>query len=361
MCGVTRRSLLAGGLAVPLALSIGGGSAWGAPSVAGASLRRRVEARRAFFGATNVDATGRVRPDRVILSWFGCTSFAMAIGGRVVLLDAWVPRGPYSDRVPTSVGQVADLAPSHVFIGHGHYDHAADAAPIAVSSGAVVVGTPEHCEQARGQAGEASIRTRPFDLPSTGDETELLLGRDIRITAMRHLHSAAKAPSGDEQPLVLPPDLTPIVENPPRVEDGVDTLAHQADQEGGSLLYRFDIGRFSLTWNDTAGPIATDAPQVVEALAGRSRSTVQIAAVQGFGQYTNGLRDPMDYVEAVRPRFLVPSHHDNWTPPVSTGAAGYEEPLRAELHEMPRRTRPELRFIRDTRDYLNPQRLTFDL
>ena len=76
------------------------GSAGGAPAQDADPVPRlrgraaTVTARRRVFGAANVDArTGAVRRDRVILSWFGVTNFAMAIRGHVVLLDAWVARG----------------------------------------------------------------------------------------------------------------------------------------------------------------------------------------------------------------------------------------------------------------------------
>ncbi|MDN4176082.1 MBL fold metallo-hydrolase, partial [Nocardioides sp. SOB77] len=69
-------------------------------------------------------------------------------------------------------------------------------------------------------------------------------------------------------------------------------------------------GGFSLTWNDTAGPLRDDPSRVLDRLARRPRADVHVGAVQGFGQYTNGLRDPRDYAEAVRSRVFVPSHHD---------------------------------------------------
>ncbi|HVL91414.1 MAG TPA: MBL fold metallo-hydrolase, partial [Actinomycetota bacterium] len=116
-----------------------------------------VAARRAVFGAANVADDGRVRGDRVILSWFGVTNFAAAIGGHVVLLDAWVPRGEYSGYVPASPETLAAIKPEYIFAGHSHFDHLADAAEIAVASGAKLVGTPEHCDQVRRQAGMAPV------------------------------------------------------------------------------------------------------------------------------------------------------------------------------------------------------------
>jgi L-ascorbate metabolism protein UlaG (beta-lactamase superfamily) len=86
---------------------------------------------------------------RVILSWIGVSSFAMAIDGRVVLLEAWVPRGRTSGYVPTSPAEVARLRPRAIFIGHAHFDPAADATPIALATGARLVGTGQHCADLR--------------------------------------------------------------------------------------------------------------------------------------------------------------------------------------------------------------------
>src|SRR5256885_731448 len=52
-----------------------------------------IAARRHYFGRDNVDTTGEVRHDRVILSWMGVSSFAASFNGRIVLLDGWIPRG----------------------------------------------------------------------------------------------------------------------------------------------------------------------------------------------------------------------------------------------------------------------------
>ena len=52
----------------------------------------------------------------------------MAMRGQVFLLDAWVPRGTHSGYVATSPAELAALKPRATFIGHGHFDHAADAA-----------------------------------------------------------------------------------------------------------------------------------------------------------------------------------------------------------------------------------------
>ncbi|MDP9181510.1 MAG: MBL fold metallo-hydrolase, partial [Actinomycetota bacterium] len=114
---------------------------------------RAIALREKLFGPANVDhRTGAVRRGVVILSWTSVMTYAAAIDGHVVLLDAWVARGEHSGYVPTSAAELAAIKPEFVIIGHSHFDHAADAAQIALESGAPIVGTPEHCDQIRSQA-----------------------------------------------------------------------------------------------------------------------------------------------------------------------------------------------------------------
>src|SRR3954454_9299796 len=96
-----------------------------------AVAKSTVAARQHFFGAENVDpATGAVRSDRVILSWFGVSSLALAMKGHVVLLDAYInnvnnatPTSPSDRYVDTSYEQLGDLHPEALFVGHDHGDH----------------------------------------------------------------------------------------------------------------------------------------------------------------------------------------------------------------------------------------------
>lgn len=339
-------------------------AAGGIVATSGASAdalsRATVSARRKHFGETNVDRDGRVRPDRLILSWFGVSNFAMALGGRVLLLDAWVPRGEYSGVVPTDPDELAALRPSHLFLGHAHWDHAADAATILTASGARLVGTPEQVAQVRQQAGRDIRATALGTAGAPLGQVDRMRVGPIRITSLQHLHSAVKMPEGEFPPLLPPPDLTPILTNFPSLEDAFHEISHLGDQEGGALLYQFRLGRFRMLWNDTCGPIREAAAAPVRTwLRDRRGVDVQVGAVQGFGQFTNGLRDPIDYLKALRPRVLVPTHHDNWAPPITSPGGTYETPLKEAIAALPRARQPELRMIRDPDDYVRPSRLTF--
>ncbi|MCK9247545.1 MAG: hypothetical protein M0P31_00985 [Solirubrobacteraceae bacterium] len=323
---------------------------------------RLLETRNRFFGRANVDQrTARPRADRIVLSWFGVTNFAMAIRGHVVLLDAWVPRGVYSGYVPTDAAELARLRPSHVYIGHGHWDHAMDAVPIARASGATLVGSAEHCAfLRREEPAPDCVAVSPADA-GPGSTRRAPGPAGVAVTAMRHVHSGPSLPSELREPFVPLPSPT-ILEHPTNVTDALELLSHLADPEGGTLLYRFEVGDHALTWNDSAGPLEGTAAgdAVVAALRAQGPADVQVGAIQGFNQFTNGLRDPMTYVRAIRPRVFVPTHHDDWQPGITTRAAAMRPVLeRALQRDVPAAIRPELRFIEDPRDYVRPDALTF--
>ena len=321
-----------------------------------------IDARARFFGRANVDRrSGAVRRDRVILSWFGVSSFAMAIDGHVVLLDAWVPRGQTSGYVPTTPAEVAQLRPRLIFIGHGHFDHAADATPIALATGARIVGTGEHCADMRaripGRRARCLAAIPTGAPPGTLRRVRVLPG--VEVTALEHVHSAQTPADGRNEPVPLVPSDN-ARRFPPRPQDAAALQRHLADEMGGAVLYRFRLRGFSLVWHDSVGPLVDRAPGVLRVLRRLGPVDVQAGAIQGFNQFSNGLRDPRTYVEALRPRIFVPNHHDDWFPPtLSMPADNYLPYLRRQLARLPAARRPALRFLRDRRDYVSPERLTF--
>ena len=338
----------------------------GDPVAAGATPAETIKARQRFFGAENVDArTGAVRRDRVIFSWFGVTNFALAIRGHVLLLDAWVPRGEHSGYVPTTPAELATLKPEAIILGHAHFDHAADAVPIAQASGATIVGTAEHCAAMRERAASAlpprCVEAIAAGAPP-GTSAGLDLVRGVELTALKHVHSGARAPDGDDGyhvPVTPPPAPDTVAQNPPTSEDLVHLLGHLPDDEGGTVLYRFRVGDLTLVWHDSAGPLADDAPEVLDKLRALGPVDVELGAIQGFNQLSNGMRDPRMYIEAIGATTFVPTHHDDWAPGVTTKGANYEAPFNDEFAKIPPERRPSVRFIKDPADYIRPAALTF--
>lgn len=328
---------------------------------------RTIALRQKFFGSANVDGrTGAVRTDAVILTWSSVMTYAASIRGRVVLFDGWVARGEHSGYVPTDAGELAGLKPEYVFIGHSHFDHAADAAQIVHESGATLVGTPEHCDQVRAQAksgyGDSTVSClaaapRAAAFGTTSRPKLAIPGVSVRTVTV--VHSGAQSPDpndrgGLHQPLLPPNDFSVIAQHPPTPEDVAFVGKHQTDKENGDLLYQFTVGDFTLAMHDTSGPNKEVAPKVYDALKRLPKTDVEVASVQGFGQITNGGRDFRLMVEALRPQELVPGHHDNWLPGLSTRGEEYRPYVVQELSRIPAGQRPVLHWVQDPDDYLQP-------
>ena len=111
-----------------------------------------IKARQKFFGIENVDERGNVKGDKVIFSWATNTTYVTSIMGRVVLLDSYInrpelPTAPIDvRRTPILPQDFIDVMPEAIFLGHGHGDHADNAAYVAKWTGATIYASPETCD-----------------------------------------------------------------------------------------------------------------------------------------------------------------------------------------------------------------------
>jgi len=111
-----------------------------------------VKARQKFFGIENVDERGRVKKDKVILSWATNTTYMVSLKGRVFMLDSYIsrpelqPAGIDTRYTPFLPKDAADARPEAIFLGHGHGDHADNAAYIAKWAGATIYASAETCQ-----------------------------------------------------------------------------------------------------------------------------------------------------------------------------------------------------------------------
>jgi L-ascorbate metabolism protein UlaG (beta-lactamase superfamily) len=111
-----------------------------------------IQARQKFFGVENVDSRGRVKKDKVIFSWATNTTYVASIMGRVMLLDSYInrpelPSTPLDKRrTPILPQDFVDARPEAIFLGHGHGDHADNAAYVAKWTNATIYASPETCD-----------------------------------------------------------------------------------------------------------------------------------------------------------------------------------------------------------------------
>jgi len=111
-----------------------------------------IRARQKFFGVENVDEKGRVDRDKVIFSWATNTTYVVSAAGRVLLLDSYInrpelPTAPLDKRrTPILPQDFVDVRPEAIFLGHGHGDHADNAAYVSKWTGAPIYASPETCD-----------------------------------------------------------------------------------------------------------------------------------------------------------------------------------------------------------------------
>ena len=163
-----------------------------------------IAARSKIFGIENVNQkTGEVDPSRVIFSWLTNASFAAAANGRVMLLDSYVTRLEIMPgRTPFVIQDLVDLMPEAILLGHGHFDHADNAAYIAQETGATIYASPETCDNMAIDANNNFVAgytlvptvtcislTDRGSLPGAQTVRIDQFEPDIRIEVFKHLHS----------------------------------------------------------------------------------------------------------------------------------------------------------------------------
>jgi len=322
-------------------------------------------ARQRILGINTLDA-GQVK-----LWWYGVSSFIMAAGGHLVLLDAWEVVGVHKDYVPITRDDLVALKPEAIFIGHGHFDHAADAGYIASRTGAALIAGNSVCEQARADAASnpdaMDFRCLKLGLDADNPAGSVFSTRiftdmaDVQI--IKHTHSAADPASltTGGMPLVYSPEILPFLTNlntdPSETVKFLQSLPNDGgvgQPEGGTWAYHFRVGNFSLLWNDSTGGMPDNDPvadAVRASLAGLPDCVdVQLGAIVGFGMVTSAYRDALAYVAAAQPKLFIPNHHDAWFPGIGGGASAYETQWTQALMSLPKPPRQD--FLRDPEDYL---------
>jgi hypothetical protein len=373
-----------------------------------------IKARQKVFNVENVDAaTGNVKKDRVIVSWMTNTTYAVSVLGRVILLDAYVTRLEVKPgRTPFVIQDMVDLKPEAILLGHGHFDHADNAAYIAKKTGATIYGAPEHCDQMQADVtrmfndpnainGGAKIisDSNPVNCVALVDRGSTPGAQIARIpqleplacvVAFKHMHSNAVPPDPayppfafnvnvdprDPQMYPLGTSLTPPANLANAQPGQINTRTSSAGSlsVGGpiSILYQFVLRggyNFTFLWHNTTGAlkegIAPDGnwgPAIGQNLFNLFDSLpltdVEIGSASSANTANNGHRDLVFYVQHLKPQIFIPGH-------MTTGTNGVGESSSQELFYMYRNAfanvstvqptyQPEVRWLVDPIDYLRP-------
>lgn len=368
-----------------------------------------VAARQKVFGVENVDAeTGKLPRDKVIFSWLSNSSFAASIQGRVVFLDTFVTRLEVQPgRTPFVIKDMVDLKPEAILLGHGHSDHADNAAYIAAKTGARIYATEETCgvmqadfERMRADPNiqrdgvarfdrHASVKCTSVTSRGSTPGTQVLrlsvLEPNACVIAFRHLHSVAVPPDPsfpptpvkiivDPRDATLFPPGTPLEPSNPPLTGQLDLTT--AGNPGGaeSLFYDFilrDGSHFTFAWQNSAGALKEgkgngwngtpeDGERIIKILKALPPTDVHMGTASSGNFDNNGLRDLIMYQDALKPKIYIPNHLTSGTATREASSmsvyAGYLKQL--ELMGMPKSEWPDIRWLIDPTDYLKP--IVFD-
>jgi L-ascorbate metabolism protein UlaG (beta-lactamase superfamily) len=309
-------------------------------------------------------------PRYVTLHWVGVSSFIVTMNGHLFLFDAWEIVGVHKDYVPIGREELAGLEPEVILLGHGHFDHAADAGYVAGRSGAPVVASEEQCrtvkEDAASEAGSADFScliTGTQDTPAMGMQTRVELFEDLGpMTILKHVHSAARPPGGGNElnPFLPVTDPDPYIRhlNVTSPEESARVAGKLNDPEGGTRMYHFEVLDFQLLLGDSSGPIYEHP--AIRASLDRLPNCVDVMAnaILGFNQPVSGLQDPVLYVADVHPRVYLPTHGDAWAPALAAGQAQYRDELMRRLGEL--ENPPEVDYLLDPGDYVKERAYRID-
>ncbi|RWX74706.1 hypothetical protein EPK99_22600 [Neorhizobium lilium] len=377
-----------------------------------ADLQATITARQKVFGVEHIDPkTGDLPKDKVLFSWISNSTFAAAIEGRIIYLDTYVTRLEVeSGRTPIVIKDMVDLAPQSILLGHGHGDHADNAAYIAGKTGARIYATAETCgvmvqDLQRMQNDPAIMNDAVAKLDSSAKidcvsvtsagstpGTEILqldvLEPNACVIAFRHLHSVAVPPDTSFPPtpvkIILDPRdaelfpkgvaLTPD-EKAPSPATGQMNLETAGKPGGGeSLFFSFILrsgSHFSFVWHNSAGALKEgkgqgwdgtpeDGRRIVAILKALPPTDLHMGTASSGNFTNNGLRDLIQYQEALKPKIYIPNHLTTGTATREASSmsvyAGYLKQL--DLMNMPREQRPVVRWLIDPTDYLKP--IVFD-
>jgi L-ascorbate metabolism protein UlaG (beta-lactamase superfamily) len=212
------------------------------------------------------------------LTWLGHATWQIVSGKYTILVD------PFLDGSPTAAVKARDVNPQFILVSHGHEDHVADAAKIAIRTGATVVANYEICNWLAKQGVQ---HTEPMNI---GGGIDLKFGR-VQMTIAHHSS---------------------------QLPDGTD---------GGNP------GGFLLTLADGKIYIAADTGLFLD-MQRIGAAGIDLAILPIGDRFTMGPDDALEAVKLIKPRRVMPSHYNTW-PPIEQDAAAWAERVRGETDAEP--------------------------
>jgi len=235
--------------------------------------------------------------------WTGFSNFELAIGGKIILLDAYFDRG---GNYPPLGFAAADVKKADVIlIGHGHFDHMSDAASVGLRTGATIVAAPVTVEKLKTQnVPEKQIRqvtgkggeTLSFD----GFTVEPILGRHGEPD--RHITEVMEGALNS-----LTPKLSEAQATEEKAIQDRGTFDRRVIGEGTIAYLITFVNGFRIMYRDSGGRVTEQETAAMQRLPGVDLALVAISA-----DYLNPLteKQALEHMRLYKPDVFMPAHHD---------------------------------------------------
>ena len=265
--------------------------------------------------------------DTVVIRWLGTSNYEVAYHGKVILMDTFYDRPARTRPIGITVPQVTRA--DAILIGHAHFDHISDVAPVAAQTRAPVLGAAISTAEAQ-VLGVPASQT----ITVTGNNSERFTYGDITVQPTHIVHSSIEA------------GLIPALTNLYTVDSlgpltAAETAQGNASRSRGSsdanivaqgtMGFTLTLsGGFNIVWFDSVGGILPEEA----ALAAQLGSNVDV----GLFPYTphpiaeTQLTYTMPHVALFKPKLYLPTHHDHiWNSWLDNGLQPLFMRIRDEL------------------------------
>lgn len=212
------------------------------------------------------------------ISWLGHNCWSVDTGQHKLLVD------PFLDDSPTAPVKAADVEADFILLSHGHFDHVADAAPIAKRTGATVLANFEVGEWLKKQ-GVDEDKVEQFN---TGGGADFPFGR----VAFTIAHHSSSLPDGTY---------------------GGAANGLMLSIDGKHLYFACDTALFR------------DMEQI--GLIGMAGGGVDLAVVPIGDRFTMGVCESLEAIKLIGPKRVAPCHYNTW-PPIEQDADAWAEQVR---------------------------------
>ncbi len=213
----------------------------------------------------------------ITVTWLGHGCWSIKTEAATLLLD------PFLDDSPTAPIKADQAEADFILVSHGHFDHVADAAKIALRTGAAVVANFEICEWLSKQQG-------------------------VQKTEPMNLGGGIAAPFG-------------------RIEM---TLAHHSSQLPDGA-YGGNPGGFLLTLGEKRLYFACDTALFDEMARFQG---VDLAVLPIGDRFTMGPAAALQAVQMIAPKFVAPAHYNTW-PPIAQDVHAWAKAVRQQTDAAP--------------------------